>query len=85
MSDNLDHAVTVERTTPTVPDPSLNENWDSAHSVDDVATLDFGFLPIPSRLRYDPTRPVRVGLLLNITFAVSSTFGASCHLLIQLH
>lgn len=78
MSDHLGHA--VEQTTVTGSNPSLNENWDSAHSADDTATLDFGFLPIPSRLRYDPTRPVHVGLLLNITFAVSSTFGLSCHL-----
>lgn len=72
------HTVHVrEQTTVVEPSPSLNENWDSAHSLDEAATLDFGILPIPSRLRYDPTRPVHVGLLLNVTFAVSSTFGAS--------
>ncbi|TFK68849.1 MFS general substrate transporter [Pluteus cervinus] len=37
-------------------------------------TTDFGFIPIPKRLRYDPERPFRFGLLLNASFGFGSTF-----------
>ncbi|KAG7444106.1 MFS general substrate transporter [Guyanagaster necrorhizus] len=37
-------------------------------------TKDFGFLPIPHRLRYDPEKPFHFGLLLNISFGFASTF-----------
>lgn len=36
---------------------------------------DFGFLPIPRRLRYDPARPLEFGLLMNIAFGFASTFS----------
>ncbi|KAI0262422.1 major facilitator superfamily domain-containing protein [Gloeopeniophorella convolvens] len=36
--------------------------------------VDFGFLPIPERLRYDPENPANFGLLLNVVFGLSSTF-----------
>ncbi|PCH40465.1 hypothetical protein WOLCODRAFT_150509 [Wolfiporia cocos MD-104 SS10] len=35
---------------------------------------DFGFLPIPRRLRYDPQNPAHFGLVLNATFGLASTF-----------
>ncbi|KAI0033888.1 major facilitator superfamily domain-containing protein, partial [Vararia minispora EC-137] len=35
---------------------------------------DFGFLPIPRNLRYDPARPAHFGLLLNVVFGLASTF-----------
>ncbi|PIL34821.1 hypothetical protein GSI_02608 [Ganoderma sinense ZZ0214-1] len=35
---------------------------------------DFGFLPIPKRVRYDPERPFHFGLLMNVIFGVASTF-----------
>ncbi|OSX57123.1 hypothetical protein POSPLADRAFT_1067899 [Postia placenta MAD-698-R-SB12] len=35
---------------------------------------DFGFLPIPKHLRYDPEHPAHFGLLLNATFGIASTF-----------
>ncbi|KAH9919339.1 major facilitator superfamily domain-containing protein [Fomitopsis serialis] len=42
---------------------------------EEAVVVDFGFLPIPARLRFDPNRPVRGShLLLNVTFAISSTF-----------
>ncbi len=46
-------------------------------STDEVPrfTKDFGFLPIPRRLRYDPEKPFHFGLLLNISFGFASTFG----------
>ncbi|KAJ7776834.1 major facilitator superfamily domain-containing protein [Mycena maculata] len=37
-------------------------------------THDFGFLPIPRRLRYDPEKPFHFGLLLNVLFGFASTF-----------
>uniref|UniRef100_A0A8H8CS17 Major facilitator superfamily (MFS) profile domain-containing protein n=1 Tax=Psilocybe cubensis TaxID=181762 RepID=A0A8H8CS17_PSICU len=37
-------------------------------------TKEFGFLPIPRHLRYDPSKPPHFGLLLNIAFAFASTF-----------
>ena len=36
---------------------------------------DFGFIPVPRHLRYDPTKPFHFGLLLNIAFGFASTFG----------
>lgn len=46
-------------------------------------TNDFGFLPIPPRLRFDPDKPFEFGLLLNIVFAFAATFSVgelSCNL-----
>jgi hypothetical protein len=40
-------------------------------------TKDFGFLPIPRRLRHDPDKPPHFGLALNIAFGFASTFGQS--------
>ncbi|KAJ7258786.1 major facilitator superfamily domain-containing protein [Mycena haematopus] len=37
-------------------------------------THDFGFLPIPRRLQYDPQKPFHFGLLLNVLFGFASTF-----------
>ena len=36
---------------------------------------DFGLLPVPRRLRYDPTKPFHFGLLLNIAFGLACTFS----------
>ncbi|KAF8838919.1 MFS general substrate transporter, partial [Paxillus ammoniavirescens] len=38
-----------------------------------VPSADFGFLPIPKRLRYDPDEPFYFGLLLNASFGFAST------------
>jgi len=38
-------------------------------------TTDFGFLPIPPRLRYDPLDPPHFGIGLNIAFGIASTFS----------
>ncbi|EIW74210.1 MFS general substrate transporter [Coniophora puteana RWD-64-598 SS2] len=37
-------------------------------------TTDFGFIPIPRRLRYQPEKPFHFGLLMNISFGFASTF-----------
>ncbi|KIJ14980.1 Drug:H+ antiporter-1 family protein [Paxillus involutus ATCC 200175] len=39
-----------------------------------VPSTDFGFLPVPKRLRYDPNKPFHFGLLLNASFGFASTF-----------
>lgn len=36
---------------------------------------DFGFIPVPRHLQYDPTKPFHFGLLLNISFGIASTFS----------
>lgn len=41
--------------------------------------VDFGFLPILPRLRYDPTKPPPFGILLNVVYGFASTFSA-CNL-----
>lgn len=46
---------------------------------------DFGFLPIPKRLRYNPKRPAHFGLLLNATFGIASTFGRFVAFTAELH
>ncbi len=38
---------------------------------------DFGFLPIPKRLRYQPGQPFHFGLFLNVFFGIASTFSKS--------
>jgi hypothetical protein len=42
-----------------------------------VPSTDFGFLPVPKRLRYDPNKPFHFGLLLNASFGFASTFSKS--------
>ena len=37
----------------------------------------FGIVPLPKRLVYDPDRPAHFGLLLNVVFGLSSTFSMS--------
>ena len=36
---------------------------------------DLGFLPIPTRLRYDPDKPFHFGTFMNIAFGFASTFS----------
>lgn len=40
-------------------------------------TKDFGFLPIPRRLQYNPAKPFYFGLLLNASFGFAATFTAA--------
>ncbi|EPQ60755.1 MFS general substrate transporter [Gloeophyllum trabeum ATCC 11539] len=40
-------------------------------------TKDFGFLPIPSKLRHDPAHPAKFSIILNVTFGFGSTFIVS--------
>ena len=73
--------------TDTIADPtpttSQNEvdNQDKEQSQSNNADFnimlpkDFGFIPIPRHLRYNPTKPFHFGLLLNIGFGFASTFS----------
>ena len=36
---------------------------------------DFGLIPVPQHLRYDPTKPFHFGLLLNLGFGFISIFS----------
>ena len=38
---------------------------------------DFGLLPIPKHVRYNPERPFHFGLLMNVIFGIASTFSRS--------
>lgn len=38
-------------------------------------TKDFGFLPIPHRLQWDPTKPPKFGLGMNLVFAFACAFS----------
>jgi hypothetical protein len=38
-------------------------------------TKDFGLIPIPKRLQYDPIKPFHFGILLNVSFGFASTFS----------
>lgn len=40
-----------------------------------INTKDFGIIPIPKRVQYDPKNPHEWTLALNIVFGVSSTFS----------
>lgn len=45
---------------------SAEESW---------PTKDFGLIPIPKRLQYDPIKPFHFGILLNVSFGFASTFS----------
>lgn len=55
--------------TVTLTGPSLE------NEIHDVYTTDFGFIPIPKSLRYNPDKPFHFGLLMNAAFGFASTFG----------
>lgn len=38
-------------------------------------TKDFGLIPIPKRLQYNPMEPFHFGILLNASFGFASTFS----------
>jgi len=38
-----------------------------------VPTKDFGLIPIPKRLQYNPVKPYHFGILLNVFFGFAST------------
>jgi hypothetical protein len=48
-------------------------------------TKDFGLIPIPLHLRYDPSKPFHFGIVLNVAFGFASTFSESDLLFNFLH
>ncbi|KAF7357363.1 putative transporter YgaY [Mycena sanguinolenta] len=56
------------------PGPSADSGPVAHEKTMTLMTHDFGFLPIPRRLRYDPQKPFHFGLLLNVLFGFASTF-----------
>ena len=69
--------------TATLADPALQGDLDKRleqSQSDDadaeiISTKDFGFIPIPRHLRYDPKKAFHFGLFLNIGFGFASTFS----------
>jgi hypothetical protein len=65
------------------PGPTNMENGSMkfSHTVTPVTKsqrpTNFGIVPLPKRLVYDPERPAHFGLLLNVVFGLSSTFSMS--------
>jgi hypothetical protein len=58
-----------------VEDMTESSNDTGAMPSPTTTSKDFWVVPIPRRLRYDPTRHVHFGLALNIAFGFASTFG----------
>ena len=71
-----------EELKPQLPGSPLSGNVIDDPPEHDTATRDFGFLPIPQRLRYDPDFIPIFGWGMNLLFAIASTFGGS-HLLLS--
>lgn len=53
---------------------SGEENALASHEYDDLHK-EFGFLPVPSWLRYNPEKPFHFGLGMNIAFGLGATFS----------
>ena len=66
---------TAISTTDTLPTPTASQ--EKVKATPSVPSRDFGFLPIPNRVRYDPDHPAHFGLLMNATFGIASTFSTS--------
>ncbi|KAH9850127.1 major facilitator superfamily domain-containing protein [Lenzites betulinus] len=61
--------------TPSSPAPQATEKYREDRA--GASNKDFGFLPIPKSLRYDPEHPAHFGLAMNVTFGLASTFIVS--------
>lgn len=46
-----------------------------AREQDEIADKDFGWLPIPKRLQYEPFRPLEFSLSMTASFGFGCTFG----------
>ena len=65
--------------TATTAGPTSPQDKDSGVRI--LLPKDFGLIPVPRHLRYDPKKPFHFGLLLNIAFGFASTFSESFPLL----
>ncbi|KAI0056375.1 MFS general substrate transporter [Artomyces pyxidatus] len=64
----------MSRSAETLQDADIKLPASNVKLAAEGGTKDFGFLPIPRRLRYDPEHPAKFGLLLNVVFGISGTF-----------
>lgn len=70
----------VEKVMDSQETPSQMPNEPKSEKIDRVEhknTRDFGIIPIPTHLRYDPEKQFHFGLALNIAFGCFSTFSKS--------
>ncbi|KAF7318469.1 MFS general substrate transporter [Mycena chlorophos] len=54
--------------------PSVDSAKDDVEQPPLILKYDFGFVPIPRRLRHDPRRPFHFGWVLNVLFGFAATF-----------
>ncbi|KAK7025547.1 hypothetical protein VNI00_015900 [Paramarasmius palmivorus] len=56
--------------------PETSDKPSDSANTDDIHThkTDFGLIPIPKRLRYDPKKPFHFGIVLQVAFGFASTF-----------
>ena len=71
------NAATLADSDPTTSQGEVDKEQSQSNNADFEILLpkDFGFIPVPRRLRYDPTKPFYFGLMLNIAFGLASTFS----------
>ena len=60
---------------PVVTEKEKDVQNGSSGDASDEEWKDFGFLPIPARVRYHPKSPAHFGLIMNVTFGIASTFS----------
>ena len=60
-----------------VHDPKIESAGSGSEVPERHYTKDFGLIPIPPHLRYDPSKPFRFGIVLNVAFGFASTFSKS--------
>ncbi|KAM5541230.1 hypothetical protein V8D89_005159 [Ganoderma adspersum] len=70
-------APSTTETLPALPAQEEKEAETTVNDGEEQEWKDFGFLPIPKRVRYDPERPAHFGLMMNVIFGVASTFIVS--------
>ena len=64
-----------------LPDPTTSQDKEQSQSESNdpdfkiLSPKDFGLVSVPRHLRYDPSKPFRFGLLLNVAFGFASTFS----------
>jgi hypothetical protein len=57
------------------PSPDTAAEKAAAFTQESWPTKDFGLIPIPKRLQYNPIEPFHFGILLNVSFGFASTFS----------
>ena len=62
---------------PNVENGSMRSSQTTTSVTKSPRPTNFGIVPLPKRLVYDPDRPAHFGLLLNVVFGLSSTFSMS--------